>query len=467
MQAGKTVYHGEYNLRCKWLNTPAKLFTQAQSMEFDSAGRHYQLAPSGLLEITANANNENLSLREGYFIKIVFKDKPDTNGHFYAWNATKYRWDNFYDYDYTYDDSKLAAIDFYNFYAGKKTAKEIYSKDISDLNRRFENFGYSFLLDPGEIKAGIDQIGGYWVAAARDKPASAAAYTLKRGKSLIGLKKEFVDKKTEDGIVKFQIFDKTATLFPELKAFENYIFEVETKLNPRDFSAQFIRGNIYNDVRIVQIGTQFVMDLRTDEGYWRLDILSPAEKYKNNPAKAKICQNEFNNRFKKYLAVRNQKNTVLINYLNKNKLNDISIAKNTLLLQSLKTKGTTVKEMKIRSLGLFAWANPVQQPDTFSLIIKFTDDAGIPLDVKRAFVAHTSPFSYQSFNAADNYNVFINPAKLQYIACIDARNRVYVLTAAEFKSKGIKNNSLVFLAVNPLANSIKTLKDLEKYLGIK
>lgn len=462
-----SVFRGDYTLRCKWLNTPSKLFAQGQSLEFDSASRRYQLAPTGILDIAASAGNEKLALRDGYFIKIVFLDRPDSTGHFYAWNSGKNKWDNFYDYDYNFDDSKIVPIDFYNFTAGKKTAVETFGADKSDLTWRFETKGYFYLLEPNALKASLENYGGYWVAPARDKVPAMGAYTLKRGKSLIGLKKEYVDKKTEAGIVKFQVFDKTFSLFPELKPFENYIFEIKTNLNPRDFSAQFIRGQVYSDIRIEPVGNGFVMDLRTDEGYWRLDIQTPAEKFRNNPGRAKLAHSEFLRKYNKYKSIRQQKETAFQNWANNYVSTAMGSTRSSLFQPAAKPKGMVVREIKIRSLGMFAWANPIQQPDTFSLIIKFTDEGGIPLDVKRAFVAHTGPFSYQSFGAADNYNVLINPSHLQYIACIDSKNRVFVLNVTDYRAKAIKNNSLVFLAVNQLPPSVKSLKDLEKLLGFK
>lgn len=465
--AGKdSVFRGEYTLRVKWLNTPARLFAQGQSLEYDSAGRRYQLAPVGVLDIAASAGNEKLKLRDGYFVKVMFLDKIDTTGHFYAFNSTKNKWDNFYDYDYYFDDSKIVPLDFYSFYNAKKTAKETYGLDRSDMTWRFETQGYYYLLEPNTLKQSLENYGGYWVAPVVDRAPQMGAYTLRRGKNLIGMKKEYVDKKTEEGIVKFQVFDKTALLFPELKAFENYIFEIRTPMNPRDFSAQFIRGNVYNDIRIEQLGSEFYMDLRTDEGYWRLVIQTPAEKYKMSPSKAKWAQAEFVHRYNKYRSLRAQKETAFQKWQSGYQSTAINNAHNTLFNTAIRPKGTVVKEMRLRSLGLFTWATPVQQPDTFSLIIKFTDAGGIPLDVKKAYVAHGNPFSYQTFYAQDNYNCLISPTQLQYIACVDSKNRVFVLTATDYKAKAIKNNSLVYLAMNELPSGVKNMKDLEKLLGV-
>lgn len=459
-----STYRGDYLMRCKWLNSPSRLFAQGQGAEYDSAGHRWQLSPAAMFEIAASAANTRLKLKDGYFIKIMFLDKPDSTGHFYAWNMSKNKWLNYYDYDYDFDDSKIVPIQFYNFYGTGKTASESAAVDQSDMNYRFENKGYFYLLEPNNLKVILESYQGYFVAPVADRAPQVASYTLRRGKSLIGLKKEYVDKKTEDGIVKFQVFDKTALLFPELKAFENYVFEIRSDMNPRDFSAQFIRGNIYSGVRIEQVGSGFVMDLRTEEGYWRLDIQTPAEKYKLSPGKAKLHQNEFLRRYRKYKTIRDQKEAAFANWQLKKAVNAGTLAHNSLFVPSQKPKGTVVREMKLRSLGVFAWATPVVQPDTFDLIVKFTDEAGIPLMVTRAYVAHAGPFSYQTFGAADEFHCLVNPVKLAYFACQDKRGRVFVLNAQDFRKGGVKNHSYVYLIMKELPASVKNLKDLEAML---
>lgn len=461
-----SVWRGAYTLRCKWLNQPAQLFSHGASLEYDSGGVHYQISPAGLLEVQAANDNWQLSVRSGYFIKLFFHDIPDTNRHFYAWNGRKNKWYNFYDYDYEFDDSYIAPVDFYNFYASKKTAKEKFLVDKESLDSRFEQEGYFYLLPPGKSRLNLENTNGFMVAPVIDRVPAANSFVLKRGRGLIGIKKEFVDKKTESGIVKFQLFDKTDMLFPELKAFKNYVFEVSTQLLPRDFSAKFIRGAVYCDVRIDISGGVGYIELRTETGYWRFNLSDPREKYAKQPAKAKSAAAEFLKRLNKYKNIRKQKELAFQSYLSNYVQTNTAAIRASLFSQSAVPKGKQVREMRIRSMGRFTFGTPVLLPDTFSTIIRFTDQDGIPLDVKRAFIAHKFPFSYQTWGAQETYNVNLVPELLQYIACVDHKNRVYVISGTIFRQKDIANNTLIYLPVNKLPGNVNNQKELEKLLDV-
>lgn len=460
-----SAYSGNYALKVWWLNSPGEWFTHGLNLNYDSAKRNYEIAPAGLLYVSAANEKTVLELREGHFIKLVFRGRRDTSDRFYAWDPKRGKWENFYDYDYRFDDSRLAATDFYSFYGVKPTANETFHLDRSALQRRFEYDGYYYLLRPGEQRVSLESTGGYWVAPVYDRAPAAGSYTLKRGKNLIGIKKEYVDKKTEEGIVKFRVYDKTATLFPELKPFEDYIFEIATAMDPKEFSAKFIKNAVYCDIRIEQIGAMFEMALRTEEGVWRLHIQTPAEKFRNQHSKAKSGQNEFLRRFNKYQHILLQKTTAFNNYLNNYHNTGMSNSRNQIFYPT-RLKLPASEEMRIRSTGAFVWGHPVLQPDTFNLIIKFTDAGGIPIDIKRAYVAHKKPFAYHSFGAEETYNCNINPSMLEYIACVDQKGKVYILTGVEFRMRRIAANSLVYLAMNELPQSFKTNRELEKILGI-
>jgi len=460
-----TLYRGYYTLKCKWLNTPASLFVQGPKMYFDSSRKTYAMSPAAVLEIAASAENMLLNVREGYFIKVVFQSKIDSNQRFYAWNSQKLKWMNYYDYDYNFDDTKIVPLDFYNFYNGKKTAKETYGIDKSNPEWRFESEGYFYLLEPGQTKVALENYNGYWVAAP-DKPSGNPVYTLKRGKGIIGLKKEFVDKATESGVVKFQVYDKTETLFPELKAFQNYVFEIETNMNSRDFSAAFIRGAVYSDFRLVQLGTSYYLDLRSESGIIRLSIAAPDARFKKGSAKAKAARAEFIRRYQKYLAARTAKENAFTAYVSSKHSGGIVQARANLFSSSTANKFQQVSEFKIRSMGVFTWAAPTYWLDTFKITTRFTDKDGIPLDIKKVWIAQKNPYSMISMENAENYTLTFNPKNLLYIACTDFKDRVYYLTATDFAARNVTNNSFVYVSLIEFPSPIKSMKELDKVLGL-
>ncbi|MBL7813139.1 MAG: hypothetical protein JNL57_13035 [Bacteroidetes bacterium] len=465
--AGDSLWNGSYSLRIQWLNQPREMFSRGYSLQFDSSGIAYDLAPQGLFELSAAAGNMPLQIKDGYFVKFVFLSQADTVSRFYAYSKNKGRWMHFYDYDYNFDDSKIKPIDFHGFYSNKHTATEVLSADQTHAAQRFETEGYFYSLPPGVNRQSLESWKGFYVSPVADRAPKAGAYTLRRGRNLIGIKREYADKRSEKGIIRFQIFDKTANLFPELKALENYALEIRTAMNSRDFTAHFIRGAVYSDVRIVQEGAHWFLDLRTETGYWRLQLLQPYEKYKKKSRKGRAQQQEFLRRMKQYFAIVEEKNAAAEGWEREFLESTSANNKRVLFYGQIKPRGTAVREFRVRSTGLFAWAVPVLQPDSFNLTLKMTDAGGIPLDVKRAWIAHSSPFSYQTFGAADVYFGRIQPAKLQYIACVDSKNRVYVMNASTFKTAGASGNSFIYLPLTEIPHAVKSAQELDTLLGIK
>lgn len=457
-------YDNVYALKCLWLNSPGELFTRAINLNFDSSRIQYSISPSGVFYLSAATDNATLKLKEGYFIKLVFRSRGDSADRFYAWNENYLKWQNYYDYDYKFDDSKIIPTDFHSFYGVNSTGIEVFGMDMSELSRRFEFEGYFYLLSPDEQRVSLENYGGFWVSPVQNRSQKNGSYTLRRGKGLIGLKKEFVDKRTEQGIVKFKIFDKTQTLFPELKAFSGYVFEVQTNMDPKEFSRRFIRGAVYCDVRIQQVGMSYEMALKTEEGIWKLKILTPGEKSKGKKHRYRREHRAFLRKFTRYQRILSNKEAALKDYLNSSHNSNIATARKEVLYPE-RNRMQPSAEFKIRSTGLFVWGKPVQQPDTFNLIVKFTDPGGIPFDVKNVFIAHRNPYSYRTYGSLENYNCVINPGLLDYIACVDSKGKVYILSGADFRSRNIKNNSFIYLAMNELPNRFRNVKELEKIIG--
>jgi hypothetical protein len=464
-KAGKP-WDGNYSLKMTVSNSAGRLFKQGYNLDYDSAGRKYLLSAGMLIEIKAMAGNTELQLREGYFIQCTFIGKIDTTSRFYAWNRLKNKWENIYDYDYEFDDSKIVPIDFYEFYAGKKTAEENYPLDENDIESRFENRDYFYILEPDKNRVAIEQTGGFFAAPVLDRTPAAGAYILRRGRGLIGLRKELTDKKIEAGIIRFTVFDKTSTLFPELKPFENYPLEIASTANAREFSAAMIRGCIYSDVRFVQEGRFWYLDLKMDGGYRRFTLLQPADKWKSNAGKARSGQAEFLKRIQQFNQIRAKKSAAFSKYILQTVVSGSAKGRLRLFSAIPLSGGMRRISFKIRSTGIFSWAEPVRMTDTGELNVRFTDAGGIPLDVKRAWVAHQKPFSYKSFGHFETYSFNIVPSKLAYISCQDHLGRVFYITAEQYRARGIKPNSLVYLPMTELPAGIKNCRELEKILNL-
>ncbi|MEK0420753.1 MAG: hypothetical protein RLZZ161_604 [Bacteroidota bacterium] len=457
----------DYQLQCILQNKPSRFMCDGFPLNYDSAGRNYNLAPGIVFHVRAIYNHKELRIKEGYSMRLMFLSQTDTAHRFYAFNTARKKWQHFYDYDYDFDDSKNKPIDYYAFYAGKKTALEMYPSDNTTQENRFETEGYFYLLDPGVNKVSLENSGGYWVAPVKDRVPAMGSYSLRRGRGLVGLRKEFVDKKKEKNIIRFTVLDRTETLFPELKPLQNYPLEIESSMDPKEFSTLFIRGAIYADIRFSQSGGAWFMDLRTETGYWRFTLLQPKDKVKKQTAKSRSKQTEFLSKMSQYTDIRQKKELALVMYHSRFKESGIQQAKRMLMYGQVKPRGQSAYSFNIRSTGTFAWAKPVSVSDTGRVDAKFTNKDGIPIDVKQAWVAHYKPFNYRCFGAADIFALNISPANLAYIAAKDQAGRMYYLSPEKYRALGVKSNSLMFLPLEEMPRQIQNLKELETLIGAK
>lgn len=461
---GETV-EGAYNL---------SLYAGLRAVEMSNLGLNMQtrdsvLSPKILLEIDARLGKEKLKVKEGYFIKVTFLNVVDTATQFYAYDEKTKKWQNYYDYDYYFDDTKIVPIDFYNFYTGKKTATEAYPGNTADLDDRFETQGYYYLLDPGVAKQTFESNGGYYFSKKITKGNEPGTYTIRRGAKLVGLKKEYLDKKVDKGVVKFRVYDKTATLFPELKVFDNYVFEVETSMSPRLFSQQFISGKNYSDVRFVKEGGSYFLQLKTDEGYWNIKLLQPSQKLSLKGKKAKLAQAEFLRRMNKYFTERTQKNTRLIQYYNNYSSTNILNSKRQLLLGSVKPKGMVVREFKVRSTGAFTMASAHLISDSFAIKALITDKGGIPINTKRIAMVHINPtvINWYEVTKSDEFTLLkINPKRFGYLLSVDDKGVVYYINLEQFKLLSLIDNTVIYLPMQELPRPQRTTIELEKILNI-
>lgn len=457
----------DYQLHCVFQNKASRFMCDGFPMNYDSAGRAYTLAPGVIFHVRALQNGKELTIKEGYTIRLMFLSQTDTAHRFYAFGSSRKKWQNYYDYDYEFDDSKNKPIDYYTFYAGKKTASEIYPSDNTSLENRFETEGYFYLLDPGVTRVSLENYAGYWIAPVKDRASAMGAYTLRRGRGLVGLRKEYIDKKKDKNIIRITVFDKTETLLPELKPLQNYPLEIESSMSPREFSTLFIRGAVYADVRFSNSGGAWFMDLRTENGYWRFTLLQPKDKVKKSTAKSRSRQAEFLSKMNQYSEIRQKKEMAMLAYHAKFKESGILQAKRMLMYGQVKPRGQSAYSFNMRSLGTFAWARPVPVSDTGRVDVKFTNKEGIPIDVKQAWVAHYKPFNYRWFGAADIFAMNIAPANLAYIAAKDQLGRMYYLSPDKYRAMSIKSNSLIFLPMEEIPRQIQSIKELETLIGAK
>ncbi|MFN6047604.1 MAG: hypothetical protein ACK45C_06270, partial [Bacteroidota bacterium] len=158
-------------------------------MTMDSAGQRFVLSAPLVLDIEAFSGRELLKVKDGYFIEVRFAGTPDYNSRFYAWDAKQRKWRNYYDYDYNFSDENKAAIDFYQFYSGRKTATVQTTVNRVGLSERINTQGYNYLLNPDESKQALAKFSEFYVARMGDKAQNDQQFVLRRGRSVVGVRK--------------------------------------------------------------------------------------------------------------------------------------------------------------------------------------------------------------------------------------------------------------------------------------
>jgi hypothetical protein len=453
--ATDSVYIGEYSLKVSWSNKERQFFAQSNTMAFDSSNRSYSLAPTGLLEIQAQAGTKELSIRPGYFFKIVFEGDIDTSDRFYAYNMAKNKWDNYWDYDYEFEDAKNQVIDFYQFYAGKKIATQVSTLSRMDVRNHFETQGYSYHLPYDMARMHLEKQGKWFLPKNTPDPKSAQ-YSLRRGRKYVGVSRYGNTK--YDGLIPLNVYDRTEVLFPELKALRNVPLSIKTDIDRKQFSSIFLSKKRYNDIRIEQIGSEYYLDLKLDDGYWHLALTSP-----NRLDNKLISQKKYSKAIAKYDKCREER---MLKWQDAMLAQESAITEKAIENLFRDKSDKKVAEFRIRSTGAFAWAHPVMSNDTFSVIIQATD-AGVPLNCKRLVVAQGNPFTYQTYKSRSTYSISVDINKLQYIACEDELGQVYYLTGRQFKSMGIQNNTYIQLPLNHLPQPVSSPQDLNKIFNFK
>ena len=302
---------GTYQLKVKVISTPEKMAAYAPNLVYDSIGQLLRMNASVILDIQFFKGKELLSVKPGYFIQFAFVGQKVDQARFFAMKNQKFV--HFYEYDYDFNDDKLQNIQFYDFHHGSKKAKIVGTSDVTLLDDKFETEGYYYLLKPFEDKSHITKFQGHLVEKLNKQKTNQDAL-LKRGSVLVGLSNYNSKDKPEKGLFELQLYDKAKHFFPELNAFKNYPLVFQTAFSKKDVNLLFFKTMKFYDVRIRQFGGHWVLELKSNEGLWQIQLLEPKERFKNNSSKAKSAQKKFLKRIEEYNNIRNQKLQALLNF---------------------------------------------------------------------------------------------------------------------------------------------------------
>ena len=462
LNENKSEYQGEFSVKVKILTTAEQLLAVAPNLIAEQYGQSSPLRASVVVDVQLYAGKKLLDLKPGYYMQFAFVGNKIDSAQFFALKNGKFV--NFYEYDYNFSDEKLQNIPFYEFYHGSKTAKIIGSVDQTLLDEKFELEGYQFLLKPKEDKTYLVDFQGSLIRKVV-KLNNEKGVVLRKGSNLIGLKHFINERKIEKGIFELQVYDKEKQLFPELVAFKNYPIAFNTSFSNKDVNLLFFKAYKFHDIRFREFGGHWVLELKSNEGIWQIQLLEPKDRYKSTPSKAKSEQLKFLKKMLQYQQLRNQKNQRL--YLHQNQ-------KSTLEIQQTVDKifgPTSVGKNKqkgvflLRSTGRFAWANPDSLNDNSQLQIIPCEMGKIPLKVSHFQIIGNQGLTSLVFLPQERYSIPLDLQFVQYLVCKDVMGKTYVLTGEKFRKLAIEKNTLTYVDFELLPEQHWTQESLWNYLN--
>ena len=447
VEANNVNFLGNYQLKVIVISTPEKMAAYAPNLVYDSIGQLLRMNASVILDIQFFKGKELLSVKPGYFIQFAFVGQKVDQARFFAMKNQKFV--HIYEYDYDFNDDNLQNIQFYDFHHGSKTAKIVGTSDVTLLDDKFETEGYYYLLKPFEDKSHITKFQGHLVEKLNKQKTNQDAL-LKRGSILVGLSNYNSKDKPEKGLFELQLSDKAKHFFPELNAFKNYPLVFQTAFSKKDVNLLFFKTMKFYDVRIRQFGGHWVLELKSNEGLWQIQLLEPKDRFKNNSSKAKSAQKKFLKRIEEYNNIRNQKLQALLNFQNKTLQNEIQGTIDMVFGAVNVPKNKSKNNFSIRSTGRFAYAAPDSFIQFMNLEIIPCEPGKIPLKVSQFEVVYANSLSGFTLGKQDRYSLNLNVTDLLYLICKDDFGRIYYLNGQEFRKLYLENNTLTYVELKPL-----------------
>ncbi|MBC7425983.1 MAG: hypothetical protein H7321_05560 [Bacteroidia bacterium] len=414
-----------------------------------------------MFNIVASTSKNNLKLKEGRQIKVEYFGDNDTLAGNYLLDPESKSW-----FDlriYYYSDAGIIPQDFYNL-KQSPSSENYYHLDNSDFNSRFFSENNYFLNDAFTTVQNIVIEGKYVVKPQQNwevQNINKIYVKVKKGRSLIKIQR-LAPKDAVKGFIYFRLTDKLNNLlFPELKPFSKFNFiYISSKEDKKEFTREYVSQMKYNDIRIKYVsGNEFcLITLKTDEGFIQIKALITDEKSVKKKAKEIAFFSKLYKKYSTSLAARE-------NAFNNSILNRATAYKQYFSSrENSMNKTKKLQEIRIRELGVFAAMTEEKTGATSEIIAAYTDNGGLPIDVKQVYVIQKNINSVQVLKPG---NIMLDLVNTSLIAVIDYTGNFYYLTAKDLKSLNLTSNSLVYFRMTKLLPATKTIEDVISITGLK
>jgi len=435
------------------LQDPINVFLAGLQMKARRKGLEVQLNPLSMFEVKAFVKGKPAKLKKGYAMKATFMLPRDTLFSQYILDPVGLKWRPMTGYYYT---KKLGEIKYQSFsnWTNPDETDQIYDFDNSMFDARYANPSYFYLMERDYKKQNFEKRKGnkfnsystlYYYSESNN------SLSIKKGKKLVKIIKQPREEGDAKFLIRFKLEDAYEYhLFSELRAFRKYEFKLDFPEGRREFSKYYTVKKRYFDLRIIyNYGSpKGVIEFKDDHGYRTLDFyVSQEEKesfwklYQKYSSVMKMHSDEFN----RTIAQKEQR------YISSYE-------------SSRKKEGYKESSATLTEFGIYSNTNTAIIQNKKEFIANFTNDGGIPLDLKRCYVLHKNTNTIYTFPTG---NIFFDKNNISAIICLDHTGKVYFIDGDRLSSYHIEDFSYSVIKMELIEIPIKTAEEFKSFIGLK
>ena len=123
--------------------------------------------------------------------------------------------------------------------------------------------------------------------------------------------------------------------------------------------------------------------------------------------------------------------------------------------KNLMLKNNSATELKINQLGSFGFYYYIKPQHTTNIIAQYTNDKGIPIDVKDLYLIDTR---YNSCFKIQVGNLSLTPNSTKMIVAVDYDGVLYYANKGDIAGMNLMDNSLVFIKLRPVKEKLSNIQ---------